>query len=961
MALMRPVNLFILLLFSVMANQASAWWWSSDKEDELVQPMKLGDLIPVGVSPTYDLVEVSTDEQIVIYRKVLEHVSTPDLTAKVLARIADLELMLQEQKAVRSDELAEAPGALADDIYMADYGIAIEAYKTALRRYPDRPENDKVLYQLAKAYDLNGMGQHTLGVLTQLVNKHPGSEYFVEAQFRRGDLLFSSRRYDDALVAYQSVLDGGQATAYYENAVYMHGWTLFKQENYSTAYASFTNVLDLTLPKSGRLEGVSPTKMSLVEDSLRILSIMFSYEDGGKTITATYDKLGRRAYEGLLYQRLGDLYVSQERYQDAIATYRAFITLDPTSDKAPELQNEIIKTMRVARFFNQIFPEKEVFVEMYRLNGDYYEQATLDKRRYIRSYLYVYIDEVARFYHSRGQRVKRAYKQVPPTKRKRMLADYKRAIALYQRYMETFRDDVHSAEKSYMQAEALAELGYFRKAISAYEATAYDYPLNVFSEEAAYAAILAYRQLLKVEGDEEKRAWYVKEKLNSQLAFGDMYPFSQFARPVLLDSIDLLYSEKRYKLAVEQADIFLGLKPEGSPKELLTIWTVKAHSNFELADYAQAEKDYAQTLKYLAKKDKRYAEMVDQIAASVYKQGEVLAAEGKKLEAVEQFLRVATIAPNSKHRKSADYDAATYLLQAEEWERAIELVNAYRKRFDPSRSDLDITGKLILAYEGLERYDDAAKELLRVYRDEKDPEKRRQALFLSAEYFEKGDDNKRALETFKKYAHEYPEPFDLAIETQYRLSQMYEKMKDDNRRRYWLEKIIIADREAGDKRTTRSKYLAAYSRNVFAEDRFTGYLAIKLTWPIQNSLAKKRKAMDDVLRRYKQIMEYGVQEFSTQSQYKVASVYGNLGASLMASERPPGMDELEEEEYGYLLEDEAVPFEDQAVEIHEANVQNSWNGNYDEWVGKSMKALAKLLPGRYNKTEVAGGYSDAMY
>lgn len=38
MALMRPVNLFILLLFSVMANQASAWWWSSDKEDELVNP-----------------------------------------------------------------------------------------------------------------------------------------------------------------------------------------------------------------------------------------------------------------------------------------------------------------------------------------------------------------------------------------------------------------------------------------------------------------------------------------------------------------------------------------------------------------------------------------------------------------------------------------------------------------------------------------------------------------------------------------------------------------------------------------------------------------------------------------------------------------------------------------------------------------------------------------------------------
>ncbi|NRB40701.1 MAG: tetratricopeptide repeat protein [Pseudomonadales bacterium] len=961
MALIRSLRCATLVVVLLAASSANAFlFWGGEEKQKEGDVMTLGQLIALEVSPTYDLVQVSTDEQIEVYRKVLDHVSSQELTAKVLARIADLELMLQDQKVVHSEAEAES-GVGSEEIYVADYTIAIEAYKTALQRYPDLPNNDKVLYQLAKAYDLSAMGSHNLGILTQLVNKYPESRYYVESQFRRGDLLFSTRRFPEALQAYQAVLDGGQTTAYYENAIYMHGWSLFKLEDYDSAYASFTQVLDLSIPKSGKLEDVPQSKTSLVDDSLRILSIMFSYQSGGNTIAATYEKLGHRSYEGVIYRSLGDLYVTQERYQDAISTYKEYIQREPFSDAAPMLQNEIIKTMRIGRLFDLIFPEKELFVKSYQLDTEYYDRASLDNRRYIRAHLYVYLDEVARFYHTKAQRVTRRYKVIPPKYSKIMRSDYARAVELYDQFIETFRDDVNSSEKSFLKAGALVQLGDYRQAIAAYEATAYDYPLSVFSEEAAYAGILAYRKLLKAEENEEQRELWVKEKLNAQLAFGDMYAFSQFARPVLLDSIDLLYSEKRYKLAVEQADIFLGLKPAGSDRELLTIWTVKAHSNFELKNYQQAELDYKKTLDYLNKKDKRYVIMVDQMAASVYKQGEALAAEGKKLEAVEQLLRVATIAPNSKHRKVADYDAATYLLQAEEWERAIGLVNAYRKRFDPTKTDLDITGKLILAYEGLERYSDAAAELMRVYRDAKDAEKRRQALFLAAEYYEKADDDKRALATFKKYAHQYPQPFDLAIETQFRISGMYKKMGDDYRRRFWLEKVIVANRDAGEASTTRSKYLAAFARNLFADDKFKAYVAIELTWPIADSLGRKRTAMDDLLKRYQQIMAYGVQEFSTQSQYKVATIYADLGAKLLDSEHPPGMDELEAEEYEYLLEDEAIPFEEQAVEIHEANVQNSWNGNYDEWVGKSMKALGELLPGRYNKQEVVGEYSATIY
>ena len=918
----------------------------------------IGELIPIYVSATSDLADVTTEDLIKTYQGVLPYVDDPEVMAQISARIADLQLIYQEQLAAKSEDEGK-------EIYLPDYTVAIAAYLDVLARYPEREGNDAVYYQLAKAYDLAGRGAESLAALTQLVEKYPGSAFFVEAQFRRGDYLYSQGQYRLAQDAYQAVLDKGQATPFYENAVYMHGWSLFKRNFYEPSLKSFAIVLDRSMPSNGMIEGVAPTKLALVEDSLRIMSIIFSYLDGADSIAVLTQEIGPRAYDGLLYERLGDLYVSQERYRDAIKTFQAYAAIQPMSDKAPELHIKALNAMLVAKFYNEAFAEKESFIEKYNMQSDYYKNAaSADRREYIQQFLYVYLDEVARFYHARAQKEKKAlarYKVPPKGKLEEMEKDYRRATVFYQRYIDSFPEDVHVAEKSFMMGEALSEIGDYQNAIRFYERAAYDYPVNSFSEDAAYASVLAYRKLLKGEADKDKRAQLIQQKMAAQIAFVDTYGFSKYSRPVLLDTIDMLYSEKQFDNAVKQSERFLALEPAGTPDEQLIVTLVLAHSYFELKNYQAAEVAYGKVLAQLAKKDKRYAEVVDRIAASIYKQGEALVEQDKKLEAVEQFLRVAQVAPNSQHRKNADYDAATYLLQAEQWERAIEVVNAYRDRYDPKHTSLDITSKLILAYEGLERYVDAAKELARLSQISSDPEQQRQALYMSAEYYEKAGVNDKALAMFREYSHKYPEPFDLAMETRFRLSEMYRKMGDDYRRRYWLDKLIKYDREAGDQRTERSKYLAAYARNIFAEDYRLAFEKIKLTLPLRKSLAEKKTALAAALKRYETILDYGVQEFSTQATYYVGSIYSQLSKDLMASERPKGLNELELEQYDILLEEQALPFEDSAIEVHEGNVQNSWNGSYDKWVGRSMQALAKLLPGRYNKQEERGKYNDVIY
>jgi len=71
----------------------------------------------------------------------------------------------------------------------------------------------------------------------------------------------------------------------------------------------------------------------------------------------------------------------------------------------------------------------------------------------------------------------------------------------------------------------------------------------------------------------------------------------------------------------------------------------------------------------------------------------------------------------------------------------------------------------------------------------------------------------------------------------------------------------------------------------------------------------------------------------------------------MNSERPASLADEEIEQYDILLEEQAFPFEEQAIDIFSANVMRTADGIYDDWVRKSFTRLAQLMPARYAKSE----------
>jgi hypothetical protein len=129
------------------------------------------------------------------------------------------------------------------------------------------------------------------------------------------------------------------------------------------------------------------------------------------------------------------------------------------------------------------------------------------------------------------------------------------------------------------------------------------------------------------------------------------------------------------------------------------------------------------------------------------------------------------------------------------------------------------------------------------------------------------------------------------------------------------------------------------------------YQKTRLTIPLKTSLRKKKKLMQQSIDAYSKAMKYQVQEVTTEATFQIAEIYNDFASSLMNSQRPSGLDEEQLEEYDLLLEEQAFPFEEKAIEVHLANFKRIPNGAYDAPTKKSLQVLGELMPFRFSRAE----------
>jgi TolA-binding protein len=935
-------NAPVLVLLAITA----IWPFGRDRDrDEPTGTIRDLDGAAVEVD-TSAAIEGSEAKAMESYRSFLDIASEdPLLKAEAMRRLADLQLETADVEALQSN--VESLGAL---------GGTIDMYERLLESYPHYAKNDLVLYQLARAYEAEGRIDDSLATLDRLIAEFPRTVHLDEAQFRRGETLFVQKRYVDAERAYAHVIDKGADSAFYEQALYKHGWALFKQQSYAESQGSFFALLDRQLGTDNDATGdldpaaiysaMGRAQQELIDDTFRVLSIGFSYLEGPESVSQYFNRRGGRPYAFIVYTNLGDLYLEQERYQDAADAYHAFVELDPYHSKAPLLQVEVIEAFKKGGFADLILDGKESFVETYGPGSPYWERYTFEQQPEVVAHLKSNVTDLAAYHHAEAQRTKDS-------------GEYAAAARWYRTYLQSFPDDQNAAETNFLLAEVLFESGNFRDAASEYERTAYAYPFHAHGGEAGYAALLAYAKQEELLSGSVRTEWH-RQGIDSALRFAAAYPTHEQAATVQTDAAEKLFALGEFARSRDVASEVVARTPPVSPALQRTAWTVVAHSEFDLADYAAAEMAYVQLATLVPPGDAERNEIVERIASSVYKQGEEARSAGAYDVAVGHFLRVAQAAPSSAVRATAEYDAGAALIQMGDWQRATTVLEDFRNAFPDHELAADVTAKLAVAYVEAGNSARAAGEFERIADGDGPIEVKREALWRSAELYASTGQSVAAAAAYGRFVARYPQPVAESVEARQKLIELADAAGNQAERARWMRDLVAADAAAGAERTDRTRYLAAKSQLELATPTRDAFLGTRLVMPLEQSLAAKQALMEEALTAYGKAADYGVAEVTTAANYEIAELYHALSKDLYASERPPELTGEELEQYDILLDEQAFPFEEEAIELHETNAARTVEGIYDQWVQKSLAALVELLPGRYAKAEIGESFVEAI-
>jgi len=828
---------------------------------------------------------------------------------------------------------------------------AIVLYERLLTEYPSYENSDKVLYQMARAYDELGRTEEAMATMERLIRANPNSVHGDEVQFRRGEYFFTRRKFRDAESAYSAVASLGAGSSFYELALYKLGWTFYKQDLYEEALQKYVALLDYKVSVGYDFDQAhEEDEERRVADTFRVISLSFSNLGGPTGVREFFSRFGSRSYEDRVYSHLGEHYLAKLRYDDAAKTYKTFVALHPFHRAAPRFSMRVIETFTQGGFPKLVLESKREFAATYGLHSDYWQHVKSEESPEVLSYLKSNLKDLANHYHAQYQNQELADEK---------LANYREALRWYGDYLESFPTDGDSPPINYRLADLLLENKDFGEAARQYERTAYGYPPHPQSAASGYAAVYAYREQLKIVDKEQLDA--VKHAtVASSIKFADAFPEAEQAAAVLEGAADDLYEMKDYRTAVATAQRVIDTYPAAEAAVRRSAWIVVAHGSFELAEYPQAEHAYSQVLEVTPGEDASRAGLVDNLAASIYKQGELANQAQDYRAAAGHFLRIRTEAPTSAIRATAEYDAGAALIRLQDWAAAADVLEAFRSSYPSHEMQIEATRQIALAYRESGQLSRAAEEYERLASESKDETLRRESLLVAGDLYQQSDALHKALDAYRRYVDEFPHPVEAALEARFKIAEIHRAANDVPLYHKELAEMVRIDGGAGPERTARTRTLAARSALVLAEQVYQEFTAVKLRQPFETSLQEKKQRMDAAIDAMDSLVAYEIGEVTSAATYYMAETYFDFSRSLSGSERPSDLAPADLQEYERALDDQAFPFEEKAIGLHEKNLELLRAGVFNAWIEKSLGRLAELVPGRYAKHELSAGFLDAI-
>ena len=846
---------------------------------------------------------------------------------RVLAatRIAELEL----EGGGDLDESQPNAEAALDATVRSTIGIL----EKALRDFPNAKGNDHTLYQLAKAYGQVGEMEKANTTLNQMVKRYPATPYYTEAKFRIAENAFIHQDYIAAEDAYSEVLKAPNNDSFVEKSFFKRGWSRFKQELYEAALNDYYQAIGYH--NFGPYEALTKSEKELSDEYFRAVGLSFAYLGGAPAITNYFKANPKTPYVYRTYNVVAELLLKQERYNDAVDTLQAYIDNFAGEDSVASAHLRIVSIWKEANFFSRYVSALEVLHNQYHPKAPVWDSAhkiSQQEAQQLNATLREHIILLSSYYHNQYNK-----------QGKQALWD--KANTWYTRYLSGYKAFARQDKIYPLYAELLNKAKRYKAAFEYYELAAWDGDI-VLDKESAYATVYLSSRLYQSASPMDKPEWLEKH-LSFAFLYGQLYPGQSHTPSVVKNAVQLAFKDKQLERTIEIANILPDTAKLSTRQE---VGLLKAQAYFDLAQYEDAEVMYQDLLVTPSISQTARADLSNKLALSIYKQAEVTQTQGDPLLAAEQFLRVHQLVPKSELAPTAVYDAIALYMGNSAWNQAINYLQLFKEAFPRHPYQKEVGKKLSVAYLNADRSLEAAKEFEKLSSVVTNREEKMAALWQAAELYHKKDELNSALRAYKEYARAYPRPYAPNMEAMHTVADIYQKTGDKPKRIFWLNKIRQADTKAPkSNKTERTQFIAATASFALATMRLDDFERIQLKHPLAKNLQRKKKAMQETVKFFGQSTVYGHEDYVTQSTHEIGRIYKEFAQSLLDSERPRDLNEEELEQYDILLEDQAFPFEDKAIEFYETNISRIAGGTYDDWIQKSLNELAVVFPTRYGR------------
>ncbi|TGN41550.1 outer membrane protein assembly factor BamD [Marinobacter confluentis] len=887
----------------------------------------IGDMRPVFLEfKTQPMPAISPVEVARRYQKLFDNADEPDVRIDALARLSNIQRLTDQNIAISQDEEQRI------------YREAISSYEAILNKGSYYGKLDELIYQMAKAHAFVGQMEESTARLKQLVGLYPGSELVPEARFRIAESAFSRGRYAEAEAEYSRLISGDGGDSLKTKARYMLGWSQYKQgpAAWRRAAVTFLTVLDGLSGQTSGFTRVPRSDAELVEDTFRVIALMAAEARGIESIAEWSDDAERTdAKEGvtagfsdLLYDRLADLYASRGQYTNSVAVHRAFIARHSTHPGVPAFYAQSVQVWRMAGQNNRVREARADYVAAFSKQDRYTALNRADQQRWLE-----YAKTLGDYHYDQGETASRAERKARFT-----------SAANYYSQLATRQDS--PGETLRLAGDAWLQAGEARSALAAFRQAAYQAPGYPDADDAGWAALVLERDA--VDG-RNSLGTSLGQLADASEKWSARFPDDPRIPELSSDLANRLLAQSEHERARQFAEMAIN-HPEATPAVTYSALLALGETQVLGENYRLAENAWRKALGLMTSGQvtgvapKEAMGLKRQLATSIYRQGEQAAAEARTDIAVAHFQRIDSVLPGSDIAIKGRFDAANTLLKAERWLAAVNELSRFRQDYPAHPLTASVSEKLVLAYVSSQQPVRAADELMAA-----SPlmEKQLRAAEL---YHQAGAEDKR-----NKIYLSYLGQGDAAIKpTDARAHVMNQTFRQrliesDVSATALREQLVTAELES-DWHSPETLNWAGQAALQLGDIQANRFAAVELRAPLADSLARKQRLLDAAGNRYDQARTFGGQGVVSRATFEKAELFRRLAADLMASEAPPELNEMETMQYQMLLEEEAYPFEERAITLHERNHQRLAEGVFDQWVEQSLQVLAELFPGRYARS-----------